>query len=176
MKNSRKAFTLLEVMVTVLIFSIIAAALFMVLTSGKNSWLSGKVYTEVQQEIRKSREWVTKELSQARNSTLQMPGSYITGNVIHSSSIIFQVPLNISDGGGVSWQAVTYYLGGLNNKQLLRDINGDIKVIANDIVSVDFAREQDKPLLIYVTITAAKQEPKGQSANAVLKLKLKFRN
>lgn len=169
-------FTLLEVMVTLLIFSIIAAAMFLVLSSGRNTWFSATTYVEVQQELRKAKEWVTKELCQAKNSTLVMPDSTLIGNMIHSDEVNFEIPLSVADGGDVTWQQIKYYLTGTGNKQLLQDVGGNIKVIANDIDLIDFAREQDKPQLIYITITASKQDIKGRTISSALNLKIKFRN
>lgn len=164
LKNNR-GFTLLEMMVVIAIFSIIMAAVFLVLATGRNTWLSGTAYIQVQQEVRKSKEWIVKELSQGRHSTVAITAG--------GSTVDFQIPLNVNEGGGITWQQIRYTLGGLNNRQLLRNEGANIKVLANDITAVNFAQNLQ---LINVSITANKQDIRGRVFNSVLTFDIKFRN
>lgn len=144
-----KGFTLVELMVVVVIFLIIIAAIYGVLSMGRQSWHTGNTQVEMQQETRKAMDRMVKEIRESGyftdNSTVP-PTVYPKVSITGGGTIItFQVPVDDeSDGivdddvldatGNIEWGAVDdagidrlgwsiqYLLGGLNNRQLLRRI------------------------------------------------------
>lgn len=160
-------FTLVETMVVVFIFLVIISAVFTVLGAGRNTWLSGTTYIEVGQELRKAKEWIMKELEQGR---------YFTVAITNGNIIDFQIPLNIAENGSITWQAIRYSIGGLGNRQLLRTVGAEVRVLANNIDSVTFVIDGGNPRLINVAITASKQNVRGETINSDLGLDIKFRN
>lgn len=163
------AFTLIEIMVSVSILLVVLAAIFMVLSTGRNTWWSSTVSAEVHQEVRKAEEWISKELRQGIRTSINIP--------VSEDSIAFRVPSNVSNGGVITpSQVITYYLGGLNNSQLLRSVGGNINVLANNIQPPVFHQDLDDPQIIEVTITANKNDYRGRSISATLDFKVKLRN
>ncbi len=61
----RKGFTLTEILVVTLIFTILAAGLFMVLHVGQSTWYTAEVAMEIQQDLRGAMMRLTKELHQS---------------------------------------------------------------------------------------------------------------
>ncbi|GAG07732.1 unnamed protein product, partial [marine sediment metagenome] len=62
-------FTLVEIMIVVVIFSLLIGTIFIVLATGKTSFQIGNVRMELQQDLRRGMDWITAELRQGGSST-----------------------------------------------------------------------------------------------------------
>ena len=119
MCSNKKGFTLIELMIGVVVFMVIIAALFASLTAGRKVWFSGTTTIELQWELRKAKNSLIEDLSQARTgSTFSMPsgGSLNPG----TNALQLSIPLtldNISDDliPASDWSAITYFLDGTNS-------------------------------------------------------------
>lgn len=150
MKNS--GFTFIEVMITLLVFSIISLALWAVLSTGKHAWHIGKTQIELQQETRKAMDWITKELRQSGSAHVQISGL--------GTTITFQVPVDwdndgdiVDADGNIEWGAdgnenwaIQYLLN--NNRWLLRrtlDAYPNGNQIGMDKILADSIRSDTPP-------------------------------
>lgn len=68
--KSRKGFTLVEVLVTLLIFSVLFGALNAVLLVGNASWQTNYVQVQLQQELRKAMHWMKHSIQQTGSASL----------------------------------------------------------------------------------------------------------
>lgn len=175
-----KGFTFIETIVTLLIFSIILGAIFTAMAMGRLSWYSGDAQVEVQQETRKGLSGMTRELRQTRSSVIRdVPPD---GN--YYNTITFNVPEDIDgDGdtidntGNIEWSSdITYSLGGLNNKQLLRTEGGQSTVLANNITLLQFRRGSTTQELLEINLQAEKKTIRGHSIQSSLGSQVKLRN
>lgn len=150
-RSRRNGFSLLEVLISVAIFLIIASAMFALLTSGKKAFDMGAAQIDVEQEARRALDYISKELRQSSDSKISGVAPGASGN-----TIIFEIPYDIgSDGdviddatGGIEWSndaggigTITYTYVGLD-KQIVRtlSVSGAQTVLANEISSLSFTR------------------------------------
>ncbi|MDO8602712.1 MAG: prepilin-type N-terminal cleavage/methylation domain-containing protein [Candidatus Omnitrophota bacterium] len=175
MIKNHKGFTLLEIMMVAFLFSIISAAIFSVLSTGRNSLSAGESQIGVQQACRNGLDSMIKELRQAGVSTI----TGVPANGTNYSAITFQIPTAI-DAAGITWSSgVQYALGGLNGAQLLRTQSGIQKVLANNISALSFNRSAANPNVVNINITAQKNTFPGftaQQTAITLVSQVKLRN
>ena len=169
---NNKGFTLTETMVSIAIFLIIVMAVFMVFTSGKNTWFSGSAYTQAEQDLRKAKEWMAKEVLEARASTIEIGES--------NDEITFDIPVSVSESGSITWQNIRYYLNadtGQLRRQLVDDEDADEKVLANNVESVAFGQpDLTDSTIIRVTINTLRQDLKGRPMRSSVFFDLDCRN
>lgn len=160
MIKDNKGFTLLEILVVVFLFSIVSAAIFSVLATGRNSLSAGESQIGVQQACRNGLDSMIKELRQAGVSTI----IGVPANGTDYSSIAFQIPTAIA-ATGITWSSnIQYALGGLNNAQLLRTQSGSQRVLANNISALSFNRSAANPNVVNISVTAQKNTFPGFTA------------
>lgn len=172
-----KGLSLVEVMVTVLIFSLIFAALFMILTGDQASWYTGDVQIELNQEIRKALLTINRELRQTRSSVIS--GVPADGN--DYNSITFRVPEDIDgDGdvisatGSMEWSDDINYSLNANN-QIVRLTTSGSSILANNISVLQFSRPD--PDIIEIGIKAQKTTVLGRTLETwTVVSSLKMRN
>lgn len=175
MTKNNKGFTLVEIIIVAFLFSIISAAIFSVLATGRNSLSAGESQISVQQACRNSLDAMVKELRQAGALTI----SDVPANGANYTAITFQIPVSIS-ATGPTWSAnIRYSLGGLNGMQLLRTQSGNQRVMGNNISSLIFNRNAANPNLVNIIVTAQKNTFSGFTARQsamTLTSRVKLRN
>lgn len=175
-----KGFTLVELMVVFLIFTIIMGAIFAVLTMGRTSWYSGNTQVEMQQETRRGMDSMVRELRQSGSTTIV--GVPADGNFYNS--ITFRVPQDADgDGdvldvsGNVEWgNQITYSLGGLGGQQLLRTEGSQVVVLANSIVSLQFRRQAATSNIVEMTLQSQKTTIPGHLIGTTINSEVMLRN
>ena len=174
-RRGRAGFTLVEVLVTVLIYMLVAAAGYMVLSSGMLSWQVNNTRVELQQELRKAMDWMVLDLRQAGPSSVSSPSVSNTW----ATSITFRVAVGAS-GGVVVWstEQYRYYLGGTNNRQLRRQdlTTGTVKEIAQDISVLQVRRPLTAQDTVEISLTAAKQTSLGGMISQTMDFAVQLRN
>lgn len=175
MIKNNKGFTLIEMMVVVFLFSIIFAAIFTVMGTGRNSLSVGESQIGVQQACRNGLDAIMKELRQSGVSTI----TGVPANGTNYSSITFQIPTVIG-AAGITWSSnIQYALGGLNGAQLIRTQSGSQKVLANNISAISFNRLAVSQNVLNISITAQKNTFPGFTAmqsNITLNSQVRIRN
>jgi len=168
-------FTLFEIMVVMFLFSIILTAIFSVLATGRISFSSADSQLTVQQEARRGLNVMIKELRQAGVSTI----GGLPADGVSRASITFKIPTAIALGG-ITWSGdIQYSLGGLNGRQLLRTESTNQRVLANNVLTLNFSRGNITPDIVNITIIVQKNTFPGFSArqsNITLTSRVKVRN
>ncbi len=133
MKN--KGFTLVEMMAVVCISMIIFAAIFGLFLMGRNSWLIGKTYVELQQKTRTAMEKIIGELSRSASSVAMITSCQ--AGECSGNKVTFEVPTItaapvantiFNAQGNIKWGADGYLAGeimymALPNKKLIRRVD-----------------------------------------------------
>jgi len=152
----KKAFTLVEIAISIAIISLIAAGIFMILTSGSTSWNQETVLLELQQQARSVVEGMIKEIRQTDPSQ----SISITDS---DQKIVFYI-VDITN-------PVSYYL---SNGEIIREHPaGNTRIIANNINSLSFSYAGNT---IGISLVAEKTDRQGRSLSYPLKAKVRFRN
>lgn len=171
-------FTLVEVLITVAIFSLIFMAIFAVLTIGESSWYSGDISVELNQEIGRALLTMTRQLRQSRSTVI----SNVPADDTYYNSITFKVPQDIDgDGdvinssGNMEWsQNISYSLN--ENKQIIRSTASGSSILANNIFSLQFKRFSGNDDVIQIYIIARKVTARRRSLESSIISSVKMRN
>ena len=161
--KDRRAFTLVEALVTVIVFSVILGACYAVLMSGSDSWEANSVRVELRQELRKGMDWILNDLRQAGSASLSDALSPVYG--AWYTSITFRKSNGVSNGV-ISWAADTtkYLLGGSDSTQLQRQVGSQTPaVIAQNISTLQFRRLASAPNVVEVNLQAQKKTLRGKN-------------
>jgi Tfp pilus assembly protein PilW len=165
--------SLLEVLVTLMIFSIIIAAINATLLIGDSSWNTNSIHIELQQELRKSMDWMKDDLRQTGASAI----SDVPANGTWYTAITFQKTTGVS-GGSITWDSDTtrFILGGSGADQLQRIEGLTTTVIAQSMQSVRFRRLAGAPDIVEVALQAQRDTFKGATITSNLNFKVQLRN
>lgn len=166
-------FSLLELMICLLIATFIIGAMLALSVAGRKSWQIGSACIELYQELRKGMDWITQELREAGYSTItNVPADGLWYNTIN-----FRKPEDVI-GSKLIWGSdeIQYLLGGLNNKQLLRKVGSDNKVLANNITSFLLRRTPLTPDMVEVALQGNKTTIKGNNLESKMTFVVQVRN
>jgi prepilin-type N-terminal cleavage/methylation domain-containing protein len=152
----REGFTLVELMVVMLIFSIILAAVYSVLTVGKASYQTGETQIIVQQEARRAMDEMVRELREASSID---PTTFAEG----VSEDIIRFTLKT--------ETIEYVV---NARQLQRIVSGTTTILANNIENIQFTLSGGNK--VYIVLTAQKTGIFVEPANIVLTSQVVLRN
>jgi prepilin-type N-terminal cleavage/methylation domain-containing protein len=172
-----KGLTLFEVLVSLLIFSIVAMGLGYAVIAGKSALFVSDIPTQLRQNVLFSLMPMVRALRQTA------PAKINIGEGASSTSITFQLPHdNNGDGvivdtaGNVEWgpNAITYARNAAS--QLTRTCAGVTSVIAPNITSLQFSRPVGNDTLLQIDITASKTDSQGKLYQDTDQAIIKMRN
>jgi len=159
--KDHRGVTLIEALVTVIIFAFILGICYTLLISGSDSWETNSARIELQQELRKAMDWASQDLRQAGSASIvDVPADGST-----YTSITFRKAAGAS-GGNLVWDTDTtrYFLGGTSGTQLQRQVgSGTASVIAQNIQSLQFSRQTSTSNIVNVSLQAEKKTPRGKN-------------
>jgi len=140
-----KAFTLVELLMTILLFAIIVMAIYTVLNLANAYYPVDMGLLDLQQQSRQAMEWITREARQSSSKASNITITTISSDV---DSITFTTPTK---------SGVYYYL---NGSTLMREYpSGTTRIVARDIARLKFTRADDVPnktAILTIDIRAAK--------------------
>jgi type II secretory pathway pseudopilin PulG len=174
-----RGFSLVEALVVVFIFSLLFAALLMVLSGGQASWYTADVLMELNQEMRRSLLTMNKELRQTRSTEI----SNVPADDTFYTTITFKIPEDV-DGdddvidslGRIEWSGDVSYSLNADNQIIRTPMLGSIPVLANYVSSLQFRRLSGAPDIIEIYITAQKSTAWGRNLQADIVSSVRMRN
>ena len=145
----KKGFTLIELMIVAMIFSILLGATYSILSMSRASFQAGDIQLAVQQEARKAMDKIAREIREA--SSVNLSAAYPF--TIWGEKIKYEVADN----------------------QLLREAEGQSPVVlANDISGIEFTLFGGD--IVYITLISQKTTVFGRSLSSTLKSQITLRN
>lgn len=169
-----RGFTMIEALVTALIFSFIAGGIYTTMLAGDSSWSHNSIQIELQQELRKSMNAMQNDLQQSGSSAI----TDVPADGTWYDSITFYKTNGVS-GASISWNSDTtqFLLGGANSDQLQRIEGSTTTVIAQDISSLQIRRLSTASGIVEVSLEAEKGGLKrGGTVSDSLDFKVSLRN
>lgn len=175
----KKGFTLVEIAVTLAIFSVITACIFLVMSSTRSMWYSSDSSIQLQQELRKALSQISDDLKQSSvnkiflDSSLTLP---FPNDGASYSTIVFFLNQGVDGSGVVQWSAnpISYSLSG--NQVIRTNQDGSTAVVANQISGLSFVRQVSDPNVVSISLGAQTTNQIGQTATASLDTEVAFRN
>jgi hypothetical protein len=151
-----KGITILEALISVLIFSIIAVILGYAVVAGKNALFVSDIPTQLRQNLLFAIMPMVRELRQTAPAKINL------GEGASSNSITFKIPHDnnadgvvVNNAGSIEWgNDITYARN--NSGQLTRTSGGVTSVIAPNISTLQFSRSVAQDTLIQIDITVQK--------------------
>lgn len=165
---NQTGFTLVELVVVIVIFSILMFAIMSILRKGQEHIYAIDTKMSLDQS---ARDGLTKMIEEVRESA---PSKITTS----TDSLNFQVPDSVDENGLITWSGtIQYVIGGLDNTQLLRiDDTGSV-VIANDLESIAFnLNDASNPTLVTIQMNLEREALDGQMYKEILTGQAKIRN
>lgn len=133
-----RAFSLIELLVVVLIFTFLFSAILTVMAISDRSWRSGRDKLIEQQEARMAVDQMARLLRQS-NPNWSIAGTSYPVTITSNNRIDFYQPVFDAAGAITSLRKITFKLNPSDLTQLLKKVGTqDEVVIANDINSVYF--------------------------------------
>jgi prepilin-type N-terminal cleavage/methylation domain-containing protein len=172
-----KGLTIIEVLVSVLIFSIVAMGLGSAVVVGKSALFVSDIPTQLRGNVLFALMPMIRELRQTA------PGKLVgLGEGASSNAITFKIPHdNNVDGvvvdniGNIEWgQNITYARNGLS--QLTRTSGVVTSVIAPNIATLQFSRPTGEDALIQIDIIVQKADSQGKLYQDAEQAIVKMRN
>lgn len=127
----KRAFSLMEVLVSIVLLSVITVGIYDVLLVADKTYRNDMGLSDLQQQTRLAMSGMVKELRQtnASNITINLDGDRID----------FKVPEDISTNPVTYSDVITYYF---DNNQVIREYPaGTTRILGNDIDSLSFCCE-----------------------------------
>lgn len=144
-----KGLSLIELMITLLFFSVVLGAIYGVMTMGRSSYQTGDIQVAVQQEARKAMNKITTELREA--SSVNLSNEY---------------PFTI-------WEQKIKYE--VTDNQLQKVIEGgDTTVLANNVAKIQFTLYGGD--MVYISVSTQKNTFLGRNLSANLTSQVTLRN
>lgn len=134
----RRGFTLVEIMVTIALFTFLFGAILAVLITSDRSWRTGQNRLIAQQEARRAMDNIAVLLRQS-NPDWVIGTDHYPVTITSNNRIDFYQPVFNVSGGISNLKKITFKLNPDNSRQLLKkEGTSNTTVIANNIESITF--------------------------------------
>ncbi len=192
MRRGRGGFSLAELLIVVVLFGLISAALMMVLVASQRSWTVGSAQSVLTSELRRALDWMSRDLAQSRPGRITLPVERLRGDLRWDTTAVFRIPKDLNgdrsvldaNGQVVEWSNdITFALGGRNNTLSRAEVNQPgrqprtlLSVLANHVTDVRFRRWKDTPDVVEIQMTATTINEVGEVMSRTLGTRVKVRN
>ncbi len=171
--HNQAGFTLVEALLTALLFSLLLGACLVLFLASSDSWQTNSVRVELQQELRKAVDWMRQDLLVAGASTI----TNVPADGTWDNTISFRTATGVSNGAVVwSGSTIQFQRGGTGSLDLQRVSGAQTKVLAKNISTLQFRRLAASPQLLEVNVIASKTTLKGRSLSNTISFKVALRN
>ncbi len=189
-KMDRRGFTLIEILVATIVFTIISAVVFGVYIAGTDLWDVTRLQADLQAQARQVLNSMISELRNATRTSTQIPSPNLSIPAVpNNDSITFYLPGdNDGDGiitdanGDIEWDTGNpiIYQFDIGQKVIKRLENGQETILAQFISSVQFQDISIDPTLfldeIKINLTLIKSTPKQRDISITASAVINFRN
>lgn len=172
--KSKAGFSMVELMVTMLIFTILAAGMYALSMVGDSSWHSNKARIELQQEMRKAMEALVLDLRETGGTSI----TNVPADGAWYSTITFKLPTGVNSGS-INWDGFSVQYSVISG-QLRRIYNVTptpiTRTICQNVQSIQFRRQLANPDILEVAMQAQKNSSKGLALSYALNFDIQLRN
>ena len=129
----RAGFTVIEAIIALAIFAVVAIAIFNTFVIGRRTWLIGTAQVTAQQAARNAINYMQRELAFSGPSHVTI--------ALTNDSVTFNKPVSVDSSGDISWSNDITYSYDSTKKQIIRTLDGNDIVLAADVETLSFAQE-----------------------------------
>ncbi len=185
MKRERKGYTLVEILVVVVLFGLLFAAVFEILSTNRIAWDTGSTTQNLENQAFFGLNNMARELYNTNSGRITIeaePGAE------PNQRVTFQVPVGYDANGDLLWGeraggtenfSIRYTI---NNNQLLRQvldendavINERTRVLASDVQGLLFSPLNNN--LLTITLTTGRISPGNRPLEQTMTSEVAFRN
>jgi prepilin-type N-terminal cleavage/methylation domain-containing protein len=192
--NKTNGFSLVEILVALAIFAVIAAAVAMGLFSAQRTWGTGTGQAVLTAELRRALDTMSRELVGSRPAQIQMR-RVVNGNdwLELDVQVLFRIPQDRNGDGSVldangeiaEWSNdITYaYAPGRSNSFSRTEVNDPglqprslVTTLANHITAVQFRRAAATADIVEIQMTASTITELGEVMSRTMGTRVKLRN
>lgn len=186
MKNIN-GFSLVEMLVALAIFAVIAATVAMSLFSAQRSWGVGAGQAVLTAELRRALDTMSRELVESRPAQIQRPAA----NGQWDTQMLFRIPQDRNGDGSVldangeiaEWSNDITYAPGRSNGFSRTAVNDPglqprslVTTLANHITAVQFRRNAATADIVEIQMTASTITELGEIMSRTMGTRVKLRN
>jgi len=172
----KKAYQLVEVLITLSLFTIFCGAVFAILGTGQRSWTLVSLKQELSAQADQGMRLMLRELYLTSVSQIQISPT--------GEEITFQLPIGYSTSGDLKWGVggqegweIRYLVSGQRLLRRVLDINATVQeegVLANNISNLSFSLSGRR---LDISLVAAKSAPRtGEVLSVPLSSSITLRN
>lgn len=154
-----KGFTLLEILVTVLIFTFIMAGMYGLLNVAKTNYDINSASLNLQRQARQGMSWLIRDIRQAYWKSIYdllaiPPINNITGPDANNN---YAITFNTLDElSGINYSVIKTVVSGKELWQLQRTTGTGVRIIANDIRNLTFTRDPGGAQVVIIKVEASR--------------------
>ncbi len=186
--KKKNGFSLVEMLVVLAIFSVIAGAVATSLFSAQRTWGTGTGQAVLTAELRRALDTMSRELVESRPAQIQRPAA----NGQWDTQMMFRVPQDRNGDGSVldangeiaEWSNDISYTPGVRSNSFSRTAVNDpglqprtlVTTLANHITAVQFKRDAATADVVEIQMTASTITELGQVMSRTMGTRVKLRN
>jgi prepilin-type N-terminal cleavage/methylation domain-containing protein len=160
---SKRAFTLVEVLIVVMIMPLLLAVIFVVMDSGNKIYSAVTVSMDIRQSARNAMERILREVRESNNSAVTVLST-------NADRITFTTP-RFKDAGGVQIP-ISYYLNAASGQIIREYPPNTLKPVAVDVTKLKFVKSGPQ---LDITINTSQLDHK-RLLSYYIKQKVRLRN
>ncbi|MDP8211846.1 MAG: prepilin-type N-terminal cleavage/methylation domain-containing protein [Candidatus Zapsychrus exili] len=150
--ESNKGFSLIEMMISLAIFSFIASGLYSILMVSNNSWHTHVANIDAQGQARLTADFLARELRTAEAILIIQDEN--------SVNLSFSVPG--ADNVAYSWDKF-----GEHNDQLIRTTSENSRIVARDVFSLSIVEDNDEVLIDLMISVDKLEDMRGSDSSDI---------
>lgn len=186
MKRERKGYTLVEILVVVVLFGLLFAAVFEILSTNRIAWDTSSTTQNLENQARFGLNNMARELYNTNSGRIAIEAQPEPG-AESNQRVTFQVPVGYDANGNLRWGAEgtesDFIRYSINGNQLLRQVLDDdgstilnSRVLANDVRNVQGLQFSLTNNLLTITLTTQRISPGKRNLAQTMTSEVAFRN
>lgn len=172
MKLNRKGISLIEVMIMMTITAIMMMASGIVTFRSIQNWQDSHTIITVHDDMVNGLRQMVREIREA--GAASPSGIIVSGP--GSDTINFEIPATMNESGPLTWETISYTLGGDDGKQLIRTDNSGSRTFSTNMADLTFDYDPAVPKVVGIALVGERESQNGRLITRQLSSQVTVRN